>query len=146
MNILQAFFYICSSVHRNSKLKKSNKMQLYADIYLLLNYSTCFGRPLRPSSGVHNTVVAASGTDHTIWRVSFLKRDQISPYLVVTKKEASATRNILLCIQCLACELYAWTAVTALWFGKATFLLGWPNLHQRVAHKHRWITECRRES
>ena len=25
-------FYICSSVHRNSRLKKSNKMQLYADI------------------------------------------------------------------------------------------------------------------
>ena len=29
-------FYICGSVHRNSRLKKSNKMQLYADIYLLL--------------------------------------------------------------------------------------------------------------
>jgi len=55
-------------------MKKSNKMQQYADIYLLLNYSTCFGRPSRPSSGVHKTVVAASGTDHkqassnvTIW-------------------------------------------------------------------------------
>ena len=34
-------------------------MQLYADIYLLLNYSTCFGRPSRPSSVVHKTVVAA---------------------------------------------------------------------------------------
>jgi len=31
-------FYI-SSVHRNSTLKKSNRIQLYADIYLLLNYS-----------------------------------------------------------------------------------------------------------
>ena len=47
------------------RLKKSNKMQLYVDIYLLLNYSTCFGRPSYPSSGVHKTVVAASGTDHT---------------------------------------------------------------------------------
>jgi len=59
-------------------------MQQYADIYLLLNYSTCFGRPSRPSSGVHKTVVAASGTDHTMWGLSFLKRDQIrtcSPYL-----------------------------------------------------------------
>jgi len=37
-------FYICSSVHRNSSFKKSNKVQQYADIYLLLNYSTCFGR------------------------------------------------------------------------------------------------------
>jgi len=52
-------------------------MQQYADIYLLLNYSTRFGRPSRPSSGVHKTVVAASGTDHTIWGASLIKRDQI---------------------------------------------------------------------
>jgi len=45
-------------------VKKSNKMQQYADIYLLLNYSTCFGRPSRPSSAVRKTVVAASGTYH----------------------------------------------------------------------------------
>ena len=54
-------FYIRGSVHRNSRLKKPNQMQQYADVYLLLNYSTCFGRPSRPSSGVHKTVVAASG-------------------------------------------------------------------------------------
>ena len=42
-------------------------MQNYADNYLQLNYSTCFGRPSRPSSGLHKTVVAASGTDRTIW-------------------------------------------------------------------------------
>jgi hypothetical protein len=65
-------------VHRNSRLKKSNKMQQYSDIYLLLNCSTCFGRPLRTSSGVYKTVVAASGTDHTVWGASFLKRDQVS--------------------------------------------------------------------
>jgi len=41
-------------------------MQQYADIYLLRNYPTCFGRPSRPSSGVHKTVVAASGTDRTV--------------------------------------------------------------------------------
>jgi len=58
-------FYIRGSVHRNSRLKKSNKMQQYADIYLPLNYSTSFGRPSRPSSGAHKTVVAASGADHT---------------------------------------------------------------------------------
>jgi len=52
-------------------LKKPNKMQQYADIYLLLNYSTCFGRPSRPSSGVRKTVVAASGTGHTrIWEAT----------------------------------------------------------------------------
>jgi len=38
-------------------------MQQYTDIYLLLNYSTCFGRPSRPSSGIYKTIVAASGTD-----------------------------------------------------------------------------------
>ena len=69
--------YICSSVRRNSRLKKSNKMQQHADIYLLLNYSTCFGRPSLPTSGVHKTVVAASGTDHTVWGASFFKRDQM---------------------------------------------------------------------
>ena len=62
-------------------LKKPNEMHHYAVIYLLLHYSTCFERPSRPSS-VHKTVVAASGTDHTIWGASFLKRDQVSPYLV----------------------------------------------------------------
>ena len=59
------------------RLKKSNEMQQYVGIYLLLNYSTCFGRPSRPSSRAHKTVVAASGTDHTMWGASFLKRDQI---------------------------------------------------------------------
>ena len=62
-------------MHRNSRFKKYNKMQQYADIYLLLNYCTCFGRPLRPSLGVHKTLVAASGTDHTVWRATWLKRD-----------------------------------------------------------------------
>ena len=70
-------FYICSFIHRNSRWKKSNEMQQYADIYLLLNYSTCFGRPSRPSSGVHKTVAAASGRDHSIWEASFFKRDHM---------------------------------------------------------------------
>ena len=68
------FLYIRGSVHRNSRFNKSNEMQQYADIYLLLNYSTCFGPPSRPSSGVHKTVVAASGIDHTVLGASFLKR------------------------------------------------------------------------
>jgi len=74
-------------------LKKSNKMQQYADIYLLLNYSTCLGRPSRPSSEVHKTVAAASGTDHTIRGAKFHKRDQISPYLV-TFEEACSTDSM----------------------------------------------------
>ena len=51
---------------QKSRLKKFNEMQQYADIYLLLNYSTRLGRSSRPSSGVHKNVVAASGTDHTV--------------------------------------------------------------------------------
>jgi len=41
-------------------------MQQNAGIYLLQNYSTCFGCPSHPSSGVHKTVTAASGTGHSI--------------------------------------------------------------------------------
>jgi len=63
-------------------------MQQYEDIYLLLNYSTCFGRTSSPSSAVHKTVVAASGTDHTIWGASFLKREQIRTYLATSEKLA----------------------------------------------------------
>ena len=37
-------------------------MQHYAGIYLLQNNATCFGCPSHPSSGVHKTVTAASGT------------------------------------------------------------------------------------
>ena len=68
-------------------------MQLYADIYLLLKYSTCFGRPSHPSSGVHKTIVAASGTDHTNWGASFFKRDQIRTYLV-TFEEALKFKHL----------------------------------------------------
>jgi len=46
-------------------------MQQYADIYILLDYSKRFGRPSLPSSGLHETVVSASGTDQTIWGASF---------------------------------------------------------------------------
>ena len=48
----------------NCILIRSKKMQQYAGIYLLQNYSTRFGCPSRPSSGVHKTVTAASGTGH----------------------------------------------------------------------------------
>ena len=35
-------------------------MQQYAGVYLLQNYSTCFGSLSHPSSGVHQTATAAS--------------------------------------------------------------------------------------
>jgi len=74
-------------------------MQLYGNIYLLLNYSTCFGCPSHPSSGVHKTAAAASCTDHTIWRASFLKRDvliwsrmrKLAPQIVLSVPEAATT-------------------------------------------------------
>jgi len=47
-------------------LIRSNKMQQYAGIYLPQNYSACCGHPSHPSSGVHKTVTAASGTGHSI--------------------------------------------------------------------------------
>ena len=37
-------------------------MQQYAVIYLLQNYSTCFGYPLHSSAGIHKSLTAASGT------------------------------------------------------------------------------------
>jgi len=41
-------------------------MQQYAGIYLRQVYSTCFGRPSHPSSGVHKTLIAASSTGYSI--------------------------------------------------------------------------------
>ena len=49
-------------------LISSNEMQQYAGVYLLQNYSTCFGCLSHPSSGVHETVTAASGTSHITYQ------------------------------------------------------------------------------
>ena len=57
--------YIHGSVHCDFVFIRSNKMQQYAGIYLLQVYSTCFACPSNPSSGVHQTVTAASGTGHS---------------------------------------------------------------------------------
>jgi len=48
-------------------------MQQYADIYLLLNHSPYFRCPPHPSSGVHKTVTAASGTGHNIGTATSLQ-------------------------------------------------------------------------
>ena len=55
-------------------LIRSNEMQQYAGVYLLQNYATCFGCLTHQSSGLHQTVTAASGTGHTIWATTFLQR------------------------------------------------------------------------
>jgi len=49
-------------------------MQQYAGIYLPQNHSICFGCPSYPSSGVHKTVTAASGTATTFLRGQILPR------------------------------------------------------------------------
>ena len=49
-------------------------MEQYAGIYLLQVYSTCFGRPSRPSSGVYKTVIAASGRGRSNGATNFLQR------------------------------------------------------------------------
>ena len=59
-------FFFHGSVHRNSILIRSKEMQQYAGIYLLQSYSTCFGCPSHPSSGLHKTVTAASSTGPSI--------------------------------------------------------------------------------
>ena len=77
LQILTAEFYIHGSVHRDSILIISNNMQQYAGVYLLQNYSTCFGCLSRPSSGVHQTVTAASGTGHSVRATTFRQRGLI---------------------------------------------------------------------
>ena len=59
-------FYIHGSVLRDSILIRSNEMQQYAGVYLLHNYSTCFGCLSHPSSGVLQIVTAASSTGHSV--------------------------------------------------------------------------------
>ena len=49
-------------------------MQQYAGIYLRQTHSTCFGWTSHPSSGLHKTVTAASGTGHSISATTFLQR------------------------------------------------------------------------
>jgi len=52
-------------------------MRKYAGIYLLQNHSTCFGCPSLPSSGVHKSKTAASGTGHSNnIATTFLQRRQ----------------------------------------------------------------------
>ena len=54
-------------------------MQQYAGVYLLKNYSTCFGFLSHPSSGVRKTVTAASGTGHSVRATTFCQRGLIRP-------------------------------------------------------------------
>ena len=55
-------------------------MQQYAGVYLLQNYSTCFGCLSHPPSRVHQTVTAATGTGHiSVKATTFRQRGLIIP-------------------------------------------------------------------
>ena len=64
-------------------------MQQFAGIYLLQNYSTCFGCPSHPSSGVSKTVTAASGTGH----ITYLSNNRrlLLRYVICPVPEAAVT-------------------------------------------------------
>ena len=62
-----------------SILIRSNEMQQYAGVYLLQNYSTCFGCLSHTSSGVHQNVTAASRTGHSVRATTFRQRGLIWP-------------------------------------------------------------------
>jgi len=59
-------FYVHGSVHQKSKLINVQRDATVCSLYfILLHYHyTCFGCRPHPSSGVHKTVVTASGTCH----------------------------------------------------------------------------------
>jgi len=56
----------------------SSELQ-HAGVYLLQNYSTSFGCLSHTSSGVHQSVTAASGTGHSFRATTFCQRDLIRP-------------------------------------------------------------------
>ena len=58
-------------------------MQDYAGVYLLQHYSTCFGCLSHPTSGVHQTVTAASGTRYSVRVTSFRQRGLIRTAVLI---------------------------------------------------------------
>jgi hypothetical protein len=89
-------FYIHGSVHRDSILIRSNEVQQYEGVYLLQNYSTCLGCLSHPSSGIHQTVTAASGTGHNIRGTTFRQRGLIRPRwrtVVALTRDMTCTRG-----------------------------------------------------
>ena len=79
-------------------------MELYAGVYLLQNYPICFGCLSHPSSGVHKTVTAASGTGHSIWATTFCQRGQIRPRW---RKDVALTRDMTCTRSCTCKFMYS---------------------------------------
>ena len=86
-------------------LIRSNKIEQYVGIYLLQNYCTCFGCPSYPSSGVHKTVTAASGTGHSIWATAFLQRGQRPK---ATLEEGCCSDTMTCTKSCSYSFMYSW--------------------------------------
>ena len=77
-------------------LIRSNKMQQYAGIYLLQNYSTCFGCLSHLSSAVNQILTAASGTSHSVRATTYRQRGLIMPRwrkVVVLTRDMTCTRT-----------------------------------------------------
>jgi hypothetical protein len=98
-------FYVRGSLHRIFKLIRSNKMQQYSGIYLLQNHCTCFGCTSHPSSSVHKTVTAATGTGLIIWATTFLQRDN------VTSEEGCCPETMTCTRGCCYSFMYSWWRV-----------------------------------
>ena len=69
-------------------------MQQYPGVHLLQNYSTCFGCLSHPSSGVHQTVTAASGTGHITCQSNNLYQKLQLQFDVLLMMGAIDTRNM----------------------------------------------------
>ena len=97
--------YIHGSVHRDSILIRSNEMQQYVGIYLLQNYSTCFGCISHPSSGIHQTVTVASGTGLSVRATNFRQRGLIRPRW---RKVVALIRDMTCTRSCSYSFMYSW--------------------------------------
>ena len=84
-----------------SRLISSNEMQKYAGVYLLQNFSTCFGCLSHPSSGLHQIVTAASGVGHNVRATTFRQRGLIRPRW---RKVVALTRDMTCTRSC----IYSW--------------------------------------
>ena len=86
-------------------LIRSNEMQQCAGVYLLQNYSTCFGCLSHPSSGVHQNVTAASFTGHSVRATIFRQRSLIRPRW---QKVVTLTRDVTCKRNCSYSLMYSW--------------------------------------
>jgi len=72
--------YVYGSVHRWSIFIIVQRDATQSSVFIILQvHCTCFGCQPHPSSGVHKTVTAASGTGHSFCAATSLQRGQAWP-------------------------------------------------------------------